>query len=81
MSQWKLSSIIILQANCSPPLTHELNGSGSLIWTLLGPGPKSYGELLEELTKAFDAKEEIIESDLTELINKLVKLELVRILQ
>ncbi|MFT6070227.1 MAG: hypothetical protein ACJAT2_001778 [Bacteriovoracaceae bacterium] len=77
---WKELSgqVIVLQASCHPPMTHELNSSGSFIWTLLGPGPQKFSDLLEALNKTYEADSCELETDLTSLIKQLEDLKLVR---
>ncbi len=79
---WKELSgqVIVLQASCHPPMTHELNSSGSFIWNLLGPGPQKFSDLLEAFNKTYEADIKDLETDLTSLINKLEELKLVRLL-
>lgn len=71
--------VIILQASCSPPMTHELNSTGSFIWTLLGSDPKSFSVLLKAASETYEAEPTALESDLTELISKLEGLNLIRL--
>jgi hypothetical protein len=71
--------VIILQANCTPPMTHELNGTGSYIWSLLGSEPKSFSVLLKATSETYEANTNDLESDLIELIDKLEDLSLIRL--
>jgi len=47
-------NIIILQSHTSPPITHELNTTGSFIWIQLQKGMIKYSELLKIFLSEFE---------------------------
>ena len=70
--------VIILQADSNPPVTHELNSTGSFIWMALQGDGKSYGELATELESEFDVEKEAALEDVAVLLCELEEKKLIR---
>ncbi|MBK25438.1 MAG: hypothetical protein CME70_15695 [Halobacteriovorax sp.] len=67
--------IIVLQTNINPPVTHELNSTGSFIWSKLQTRIK-FIDLLEEMTNEFEVSKTEARSDLIEILSTFEKKDL-----
>lgn len=72
---WKeiAGNIIILQSDARPPVTHELNDTGSFIWSCLQKEHLNFNALINAVVEEFDVVPEVAKRDLFLLINDLEK--------
>lgn len=62
--------VIVLQTDANPPVTHELNSTGSFIWEKL-QNDIMFSDLLAEVINEFDVSESDARSDLLLILKAL----------
>lgn len=70
--------VIILQTSSIPPVTHELNETGSFVWLTLKEEGRDLQYIVKALSDEFEVEEGIARKDASELLSTLEDKGLVR---